>query len=83
MSRLILPDSGPLGDIINPKIKLDVRQWTLFVSENNIRENKIIFKVAAIIDYELQRNFLLEEAQQRVSTKNISNLNKYRQKSNI
>lgn len=65
MSRLILPDSGPLGRIINPKIKLDVRQWILF-----IRENNIILKIAAIIDYEIKRNYLLEESQKRISKRN-------------
>lgn len=74
MNRLILPDSGPLGDITNPKIKLDVQQWIIFV-----RESKITLKIAAIIDYEIRRNFLLEESLKRISKKNISNLNKYRQ----
>jgi hypothetical protein len=74
MNRLILPDSGPLGDITNPKIKSDVKQWIIF-----FRENSIFFKVAAIIDYELRRNYLLEESLKRISKKNISNLNKYRQ----
>lgn len=74
MSRLVLPDSGPLGRITNPKITPEVRQWTLF-----IKENKLILKIAAIIDYELRRNYLLEESQQRVSKKNISKLNQYRQ----
>lgn len=74
MSRLILPDSGPLGRITNPKITPEVRQWTLF-----IKENKLILKIAAIIDYELRRNYLLEEAQKRISRKSISNLNQYRQ----
>lgn len=74
MNRLILPDSGPLGQIINPKIKPDVKQWLFF-----IRESKMILAITAIIDYELRRNCLLEESQKKISKKNISNLNKYRQ----
>ena len=66
-------DSGPLGEICNPGIRLEAKEWVNF-----IKERKILLQVAEIIDYELRRNFILEKLE-----KSKNNLNKYRQTNRI
>ncbi len=65
-----MPDSGPLGDITNPRLRPSVKQWVLF-----LKAQKIELRVAAIIDYELRRNYLTEGLE-----KSARKLNKYRQR---
>ena len=69
MKRAIVIDSGPLGDIVHPKLRPDVAKWLQF-----IKAEKIALRVAEISDYELRRNFLLEGLQ-----KSVNNLQKFRQ----
>lgn len=68
MKKVVIPDSGPLGQIINPKTTLLVKRWLLFLKQENIA-----LRIAEINDYEVRRNCLLEELQE-----SINDLNKYR-----
>lgn len=73
MKTVALLDSGPLGDICNPNLRVNIKSWIDF-----IKEKKIALRVAEIIEYELRRNFILENL-----TKSERNLYKYRQTQRI
>lgn len=69
MKRVVFLDSGPLGELTNPRLRPQTNQWTQFAKKNGIA-----LRVAEITDYELRRNLILEELE-----KSISNLNKFKQ----
>lgn len=62
-------DSGPLGEITNPRLRPHINQWIQFAKRNGIA-----LRVAEITDYELRRNLMLEGLE-----KSIGNLNKFKQ----
>ncbi|MBD2776196.1 hypothetical protein [Iningainema tapete] len=75
MRRIVLPDSGPLGEIIKPKQSLNVKNW------RNISKEKIQIKVVEIIDYEIRRELTLGILQgNSISQDAVYNLNKFRQR---
>lgn len=76
MRRLVIPDSGPLGQIINPKINPRVEAWLEF-----LKEQKISLQIVEICDYEVRRNCILQAKVSGLeqTIKNINKLDKYRQ----
>lgn len=67
-NRVVLLDSGPLGEIISPKPKGYIKDWLSF-----IKQNKISLRVPEIIDYEIRRNLILSNL-----GKSERRLNQYR-----
>lgn len=55
MKRVVVLDSGPLGEVINPQRSPSIRTWLQF-----IKESKISIRIAEIIDYELRRELTLQ-----------------------
>lgn len=73
LSRVVILDSKPLGDICNPITYKQIKPLIEF-----LKEQKIALRVAEITDYELRRELTLQNLQ-----KGINNLNKFRQKQQI
>lgn len=69
MKKLIIPDSGPLGEITNAKLDKKVEKW-----KNFIEKQEYYLRIAEINDYELRRNYLLEDLD-----KSLNRLNRYKQ----
>ena len=68
--KVAVLDSKPLGEICNPRKRSQIKPLIDF-----LKEQKIAHRVAAITDYELRRELVLQGY-----TKGINNLNKFRQR---
>lgn len=54
MTKAILVDSTPLGQITHPKVKPEIREWLEKINQQNIN-----LLIPEIVDYELRRQLLL------------------------
>ncbi len=54
MTKAILLDSTPLGQITHPKVKPEIREWLEKINQENIN-----LLIPEIVDYELRRQLLL------------------------
>ncbi|MBR8840049.1 MAG: hypothetical protein DSM106950_40140 [Stigonema ocellatum SAG 48.90 = DSM 106950] len=53
MSRVILLDTGPLGQVTHPRRELKIKNWL-----QSLRENATALRVPEIADYEIRREML-------------------------
>ncbi len=74
MSKILVLDTGPAGKIVHPGISPGVRQWL----QDRVAAGDR-FVLPEIVDYELQRNFLLEIRRGRTSfTRSLQRLDQLR-----
>jgi hypothetical protein len=61
MTKAVLVDSTPLGQITHPKIKPEIRNWLRAINEQGID-----LLIPEIVDYELRRQLILDNREKSI-----------------